>query len=182
MKLVGNRLQHFYRATSRAFLDDLDWPSVPESLKEGLRATLLRNVLEDAIDAVVEGTYDECEGSHMSWTQMILDEQGRKEMTEVLERALLEAIAVQESTKRRLAASDATGASYTVSILGYPSVGGEKKVGPPADAKDLVTSTERPESKAKKPADGKTSPKVNATGKGQAAKAAPTSKRKDAGK
>ena len=60
---VGNRLQHFYRANSRAFLDDLDWPSVPESVQRGMRATLLRNVLDDSIDAVVEGTYDECEGS-----------------------------------------------------------------------------------------------------------------------
>jgi len=31
-RLVGNRVQHFYRATSRAFLDDVEWPKVPESL------------------------------------------------------------------------------------------------------------------------------------------------------
>jgi len=150
VKPVGNRLQHFYRATSRAFLDGADWPSVPESVKEGMRATLLRNVLEDAIDAVVEGTYDACEGSHMSWTPMILDEQGREEMIQILQRALLEAIAVQESTKQRLVANGASGTSYTVSILGYPSVGGEKKVGPPADAKELFASAEQPRAKAKK--------------------------------
>lgn len=42
VKPVGNRIQHFYRATSRAFLDGLDWPSVPDSVKVGMRATLLR--------------------------------------------------------------------------------------------------------------------------------------------
>jgi DNA-binding transcriptional ArsR family regulator len=140
VKPVGNRLQSFYRATSRAFLDGVEWPSVPESVKDGMRATLLRNIVEDGIDAVVEGTYDSCDGSHMSWTPMVLDEQGRREITDILERALLDAIAIQESTKQRLVASGAMGTSYTVSILGYPSVGGRKKVGPPTGAKELATS------------------------------------------
>lgn len=90
---------------------------------------------------MVEGTYDEFHGSHMSWTPMILDEQGRKEIAEILERALLEAIAVQESTKERLASCDEAGVSYTVSIMGYPSLGGEKKVGPPTGAQELATAT-----------------------------------------
>jgi hypothetical protein len=140
VKPVGNRLQHFYRATSRAFLDGLDWPSVPDSVKVGMRATLLRNILGDAIEAVVEGTYDEFDGSHMSWTPMILDEQGRNEIAEILERALLDAIAVQESTKERLASSGEAGVSYTVSIMGYPSLGGKRTVGPPTDAQELAVS------------------------------------------
>jgi DNA-binding transcriptional ArsR family regulator len=140
IKLVGNRLQHFYRATSRAFLDDLDWPSVPDSVKLGMRATLLRDILVDAIETVVEGTYDEFDGSHMSWTPMILDEQGRNEMAELLERALREAIAVQESTKERLASSGEAGNSYTVSIMGYPSLGGTKTVGPPTHPQELAIS------------------------------------------
>src|SRR4029077_7770220 len=77
-RIVGNRVQHFYKANSRAFLEGTESPKIPESLKEGLRATLLRNVLDDAIQAVVEGTYDSCEGSHMSWTPMIVDDQGRE--------------------------------------------------------------------------------------------------------
>jgi len=140
VKPVGNRLQHFYRATSRAFLDEVEWPKVPDSVKGGMRATLLRNILADVIEVVAEGTYDELEGSHMSWTPMILDEQGRNEIAQILERALLEAMTVQEATKERLVSSGAAGVSYTVSIMGYPSLGGEKTVGPPIGAQELATS------------------------------------------
>lgn len=94
VKPVGNRLQSFYKATSRAFLDGADWPSVPDSIKGGMRATLLRNILDDSIETVAEGAYDVCEGSHMSLTPMILDEQGREEITQILEQALLAAISV----------------------------------------------------------------------------------------
>jgi DNA-binding transcriptional ArsR family regulator len=150
VKAVGNRLQHFYKATSRAFLDGAEWPSVPGSVKKGMRATLLRNVLEDAINAVIEGTYDARDGSHMSWTPMILDEPGLKEMTQVLERALFEVMAVQESTKERLISNGETGTPYTVSILGYPSAHEEKRVGPPTDAKELVASTKQRKAGAKR--------------------------------
>ena len=100
----------------------------------------------------------------LSWTPMILDEQGREEITKILERALLEAMAVQEGTKQRLVASDSTGISYTVSILGYPSVGGEKKVGPPTDAKELAGSKIEPASKAKKASKKKAAPRRDEEG------------------
>jgi hypothetical protein len=139
---VGNRLVHYYKANSRAFLDDMEWRKVPESLKEGLRATLLSNVIEDSVDSVVEGIFDSLEDSHMSWTPMIIDEQARMEITQILNRALREVIAAQNGAKERLAASDAIGMSYTVSLLGYPATGGEKRVGPPIDAEKLVASAE----------------------------------------
>jgi DNA-binding transcriptional ArsR family regulator len=150
-RATGNTIQHFYKATSRAFLGDTDWPSVPDTVKEGLRATLLQNVIHDAVESVAKGIYDECEGSHMSWTPMILDEQGRMELTEILERSLQEVIAVQEGAKERLGPNAAVGRSYTVSILGYPSVGGEKRVGPPADARQLAQSSEQLKAGAKEP-------------------------------
>jgi DNA-binding transcriptional ArsR family regulator len=171
-RTIGNRVQHFYKANSRAFLDDVEWPKVPESLKEGLRATLLRNVLDDAIQAVVDGTYDSIDSApaHMSWTPMILDTQGWEELTEILERALLEAIAVQESAKERLLASDEAGTSCTVSILGYASVGGQKKVGPPSDARELAAAA------------GAKTKKTKTKGKGRSTRSAAKPKAKRAGK
>lgn len=168
---VGNRVQHYYKANSRAFLDEVEWRKVPDSLKEGLRATLLSNVIDDSVDALVEGIFDSHEASHLSWTPLIVDEQARVKLAQVLERALLEVIAIQESTKERLGASGASGSSYTVSILGYPSTGGEKRVGPPVDVQTLVAPRETKASRkaTKKSKTGKTKArKGKVTGKGKA--------------
>jgi hypothetical protein len=137
-KTIGNRVQSYYKANSRALLDELEWKKVPGSLKGGLRATLLANIIEDSTESVVEGIFDSREGSHLSWTPLIVDEQGRVELAQVLERALLEVIAIQDNTKERLGTRGVMGMSYTVSILGHPSTGGEKHVGPPTTAKDLA--------------------------------------------
>ncbi len=164
---VGNRLQHFYKANSRAFLDDAEWPKVPDSLKEPMRATLLRNVLDDAVEAVAEGTYDSIESAdaHMSWTPMILDTQGWGEMIAILDRALRDAVEVQESTKERLIASGKAGTSCTVSILGYASVGGERRVGPPSDAQELAASAAEVKTRAQR---GKKKPERSAPKKTRA--------------
>jgi hypothetical protein len=137
-KRVGNRVQLYYKATSRAFLDNVEWQKVPDSLKEGLRATLLSNVIDDSIESLVEGVFDSDDSSHLSWTPLIADEKARAELAQVLERALREVMAIQDSTKERLAASGEAGMSFTVSILGHPSTGGEKRVGPPCDVTELA--------------------------------------------
>jgi predicted ArsR family transcriptional regulator len=173
-RVVGNRVQRFYKANSRAFLDDVEWPKVPASLIEGLRATLLRNIVDDAIAAVVDGTYDSIETSpaHMSWTPMILDALGWEELTEILERALLEAVAVQESAKERLIESDETGTSCTVSILGYASVGGRKKVSPPSDAQELIEAARtQPEASSRRGSTKKASKKKKTAAKKDKTKA-----------
>ncbi len=141
----------FYRATSRALLDAYEWPSVPDAVKGGLRASLLQTLMDDAIAAISEETYDSLEGAHMSWAPMIVDKQGWQELVEILRHALEKALDVQTDSAKRLTAEDAAGISCTVSILGYPSAHDERRVGPPADAQDLIVSAELPETKQKKP-------------------------------
>lgn len=184
---VGNAVEHFYKATARAFLEDMEWPLVPDTAKVGLRATLLKNVLNDAVAAVVNEIYDSYEDSHMSWTPMLLDSQGRQEVARLLEESLLETIAIQERAKARLASGDTPGVSYTVSILGYPSVGGKKKVGPPIEATELASSGSSQARDAVKASKKKgTKARGKKTTKGRAGKAkgkvSPKSKRKDASK
>src|SRR3954454_10485274 len=56
VKTVPRRgaVEHYYRATSRAFLTDRDWQAMPESVKPGLSADLLQVIVDDAV-AAVEG-------------------------------------------------------------------------------------------------------------------------------
>ena len=186
--VVRNTVQRFYRASARIFLDETEWPKLPPTIQEGMRITLLQNLMDDAVEAVARGEYDSCEDSHMSWTPMIVDEQGRQSLTRVLGRALKEVMAVQEEAGQRLRSADAEGVSYSVSILGYPSIGGMRKVEPAQGAEELTVgevteSTEDRKKVAAKSSKTKaSSKKAGAMGKGRTTNAASKPQRKSAPK
>ncbi len=176
-------MEVFYRATARAFIDPEEWLQVAGPIKEGLRASLLRNLTVDATAAIAEGTYDSLEGAHMSWTPMIVDEQGWGELTAILLRTVKEVIKLQENSAARLAAQDLEGVSCTVSMLGYPSAIEERKVGPPTDAKQLVDLAKQGDARAGRVTRRKArAKKAKASKKSQPSKVAPKSKHKGAGK
>jgi hypothetical protein len=179
-KPVRGTVEKFYRATTKAYLDPSEWPGVPDAVKAGMRGSLLGILVDDAVAAVKDGTFDSLEDAHMSWTPMILDEQGWEEITAILFRAMQEVIKVKEDSGERLIGEDAEGTSCTVSILGYPSVNENRKVGPSSDASESGASAELLNAKALK----RTAPKrTKATGKGSTRKAAPKpERRKGAGK
>lgn len=150
----GNTIEVFYKAMTRAYLDPSEWLEVAGPIKASLRSSLFRNLMVDATAAISEETYDSLPDAHMSWTPMIVDDEGWEALTAILLRAMNETIKVQEESAERLIAADEVGISCTVSILGYPSEVEKRKVGPPTDAKQLVeliaeererTNTERSE-------------------------------------
>lgn len=120
-------VEHYYRATSRAWLSDRDWELIPASVRAGLSADLLELVLGDAVAALEAGTLEARVDTHLSRTPMILDEDGWGEATELLERTLGELIEVQERSTRRLAASGENGVYASVSLLGFEVPEGSRR-------------------------------------------------------
>jgi DNA-binding transcriptional ArsR family regulator len=121
VKTVPRRgaVEHYYRATSRAFLTNRDWHELPETVRVGMSADLFQAVVDDAVAAMEEGTFDEREDRHLSWTPMLLDEQGWADLQAVLEGALEQALKINVEATKRLAKSDEEGFSVSVSMLGY---------------------------------------------------------------
>lgn len=183
-KPVRGTVEKFYKATTLAYVDPSEWPGVPDAVKSGMRGSLLDILVDDVVASVKDGTFDSLKGAHMSWTPMILDEQGWKDLVAILFRALGEVIEVKEDSAERLLAEDAKGTSCTVSILGYPSANEDRKVGPVTNAEKDGASAEQSSAKAKKPARRKSaSKKAKPTGKGSTRKTASKPKRrKSAGK
>jgi hypothetical protein len=175
-KPVRGTVEKFYRATAMAYVDQLEWPGVPDAVKPGMRGSLLGILVDDVVAAVKDGTFDSLENAHMSWTPMILDEQGWEDITAILLRALEEAIKVKEDSAERLIVEDAEGTSCTVSILGYPSANEKRKVGPSTDGNDDSAPAERSSAKARKKTGSK---KTKATAKGSTQKATAKRKRKN---
>lgn len=177
-KPVRGTVEKFYRATTKAYLDPSEWPGVPDAVKAGMRGSLLGILVDDAVAAVKDGTFDSLEDAHMSWTPMILDEQGWQEITAILFRAMQEAIKVKEDSAERLIGEDVEGTSCTVSILGYPSANEDRKVGPSIDADQDSAPAKQSSRKAEKSSGRKTaSKKAKATGKGSTRKAAAKGRR-----
>jgi len=78
------RFEHYYRATSRAFLTDRDWHELPESVRVGMSADLFQAVVDDAVAAMEGETFDDREDRHLSWTPMMLDEQAWESLQKLL--------------------------------------------------------------------------------------------------
>jgi DNA-binding transcriptional ArsR family regulator len=127
-------MEHYYRATARAFLDVSDWMAVPASVRPGLSGSLLQTVLEDASAALSAGTFDEREDRHLSWTPMIVDEQGWGDLTKSLEETVERVFGIQAASAERLAKADEAGIPISVALAGYetPTIE-EKRAAPKKD-------------------------------------------------
>lgn len=112
-------VEHYYRATSRAYLTDRDWHELPESVRVGMSADLFQMILDDVVASLEGEVFDEREDRHMSWTPMMVDEKGWKEVNGILHSALKEVIKAQEASVKRLAKSGEEGFDMSVAMIGY---------------------------------------------------------------
>lgn len=126
-------MEHFYRATSRAFFDVSDWGTVPQSVRPGLSGSLIQTVIEDASQALTAGTLDQRADRHLSWTPMILDLEGWQELTKGLAAMLESVFEIQAASAERLAKADEAGIPVSVSMFGYETPGNEEKPTPPSE-------------------------------------------------
>lgn len=119
-KRVGGAVEIFYRATKRVCLDDMEWPSVPDALKEGLRGVPLDNITNDAINAIEAELYDSLEGVHMSRTPGFVDDEGWEELRAWLLHSLEGVIEIFDNNRQRLAAANAIGTAVSVRCSAIP--------------------------------------------------------------
>lgn len=80
-------IEHFYKATPRAFVGDPSWRRVPPSLLGGVSAATLQTFLDKAIDALEAGTLDGRHDTVFRWMPLSLDEEGWQEVVAVMEEA-----------------------------------------------------------------------------------------------
>lgn len=114
-------VEHYYRATSRAFLTDRDWQQLPRSVRPGLSAKLVQSIFNEAAAALEEGTFDRRDNRHVSWTPMMVDEQGWKELIEVLNETLEQVGKIRVASSERMAKSGEEGFQASVALLGFES-------------------------------------------------------------
>jgi hypothetical protein len=94
-------IEHFYRATSRAWLDDEQWARLPVSLRRQTVGRTVSELFEHAVAASESGGFDHPE-IHVSRTFTDVDELGWSELVSILGETLEAAIRINaESAARR---------------------------------------------------------------------------------
>jgi DNA-binding transcriptional ArsR family regulator len=97
---------HFYRPTSRAFLSDEQWSSLPTGIRHRLVTQTLSDVMSDARVAA-EGEGFDAGDVHVSRTELALDDEGYAEIVELLSSTLDRALEIQAESLGRLAGAEA---------------------------------------------------------------------------
>jgi DNA-binding transcriptional ArsR family regulator len=135
-------VEHYYRATARAFLTDPDWKSLPASIKPGVSAASFQMIIDDVIGALQNGTFDARDDRHLSWTPGVVDELGWEESVDLAAETLERVIKIHEASAKRLAKSGEEGISATTVVMNFEAV--------PADQKKAQRTKVKPRKTAKK--------------------------------
>jgi DNA-binding transcriptional ArsR family regulator len=120
-------VEHFYRATERAFFSDSDWEKIPASARKGISGAVLEMIGQDSTEALVAGTIDARSDSHVSRTPLVLDDKGWSDLNGLLGETLAQAVKIQEESAARLADSKEDGIETKLALLHFESPAESKK-------------------------------------------------------
>jgi DNA-binding transcriptional ArsR family regulator len=114
-------VEHFYRAMARAHLGNPEWREVPESLRGGVSAVVLQTFMDRAVEALKAGTLDARDDSYLTWTPMVVDEDGWGEIASMMAEMLDRGFEIQAKSAERLAAAGEEGTNVTVGLASFES-------------------------------------------------------------
>lgn len=118
-------VEHFYRATERAFFSDSDWKKIPPSARNGIHGVILEAIGTDATEALTSGTIEKRIESHITHTPLLVDEQGFKEINDLLNELQVRATEIQEESASRLADSKEDGFPTKLGLIYFESPTGK---------------------------------------------------------
>jgi len=120
-------VEHYYRATARAFFTDAEYQHLPDSIKPGATAAVFRMMMEDVSGALQGGTFTARDDMHLSWTPGVVDEQGWDESVELVNETLEQLIKIHSGSAKRLAKSGEEGIPATAVLMNFEGLSAEAK-------------------------------------------------------
>ena len=116
-------IEHYYKAVVRPFFTDRDWKRLPRSGRQAISDVALKVVWEDVAAAMKAGTFDVRSDRHLSHNDITLDEQGWRDVRDVLAGMLTEVERIESASASRLKDSGEDGISATVVAMQFESPG-----------------------------------------------------------
>ncbi|HEX5758879.1 MAG TPA: winged helix-turn-helix domain-containing protein [Thermoanaerobaculia bacterium] len=114
-------VEHFYRATERAFFSDAEWAKIPASARKGISGVTLQSIGQDATEALMAGTLNARTDTHLTHTPLLIDENGWEELTALLAETQKRAVEIQQESADRLAEAKTEPISTKLAILHFES-------------------------------------------------------------
>jgi DNA-binding transcriptional ArsR family regulator len=120
-------VEHYYRATTRSYLTDSDWRSLPDSVKPGVSASAVQIIVDDVFEALSGGTFDARDDRHVSCTPGVVDEQGWSESVDLVNETLEQLIKIHAGSAKRLAKSGEEGIPATAVLMNFEGLSADEK-------------------------------------------------------
>lgn len=100
---VRGAVEHFYRATARAYVSPEMARHIPKSAQELAGIDIIREIDKDVGKALGGGAFYRREDWHLSWTPLLMDDEGCAEAERIAVQAVKDIIAVAAQAATRLA-------------------------------------------------------------------------------
>lgn len=117
---------HYYRTVLRPAWNDDDWGKLSIGERQQLATWLLQILNLDVAQALLAGTFNARSDTHSSCPKILVDEQGRQDIHEILDDTLRKVLNVEEASNKRMSSGSGTSAQMvTCGILcvDLPSAG-----------------------------------------------------------
>ena len=111
-------VEHFYRTVKRPELDDAHWERLPVGVRRRLASMTVGQVLRSAAAAAATGGFD-LAGAHVDRVPLELDDEGIRELSDVLTGVLEEALAIQQRSSERRAGVPGAARRSLLAILHF---------------------------------------------------------------
>jgi DNA-binding transcriptional ArsR family regulator len=116
---VRGSTEHFYKATARPWWTTEQWAELDPSTKSVATAWAIDHIFKDAGAALTAGTFDSRDERHLSRAPILLDEQGWKAISALLDDTLDAVFQEQANAAARLAESDQEPIPALVALLAF---------------------------------------------------------------
>jgi DNA-binding transcriptional ArsR family regulator len=114
-------VEHFYRAPELVVIDEETWAELPAPMRAAFSWISLEQLTEQVKAAIAADMFDARPDHHLTWTPLLLDEQGWRRVIAAVNALFETVVEEQERSKSRVAKSGETPALITVAIAAFES-------------------------------------------------------------
>jgi DNA-binding transcriptional ArsR family regulator len=120
LRHVRGAIEHRYRATTRVFAQLDDWRGMPANARHVLASKIGAAAFGDFRDALQSDAFASCGDPLITWTRVVLDDEGWAKVYGVLSDALDAVLVEQTAAMERLERSGEDGTPAAVTIFQHP--------------------------------------------------------------